>query len=51
MASIMRTIIEARIGRLTDKRNEAFRNKDYDRVWVLNMKIDNAINRLITYSY
>ena len=51
MATIMRTIIEARINRLTEKRDEAIKRKDYDRAWVLNMAIDNAINRLITYSY
>jgi hypothetical protein len=51
MATILRSIIETRINRLTEKRDAALKNKDYNQVWVLNMKIDNAINRLFTYSY
>ena len=51
MAYIFCSIIEARINRFIEKRDKALRNKNYDRVWVLNMKIDNAINRMSTYSY
>lgn len=51
MIYIIRLIIEDRIDRLTQKRDEALQRKDYDRAWKLNMKIDNNINRLIRCSY
>ena len=51
MLFIMRTIIEAKIDNLIRKRDEAIRNKDYDRAWVLNMKIDKYVTRMINVSY
>lgn len=51
MAYIAEVIIGARIRSLTERRDEALRRKDYDRVWELNMKIDRNINRLVRNSY
>lgn len=51
MAFIAREIIQNRIERLIEKRDEAARNKNYNRVWELNMKIDKNMNRLVTFSY
>ena len=51
MAYIARAIIEAKIDKLTQKRDAAIRNKNYDRAWKLNMEIDANINRLISFSY
>lgn len=51
MAAIARAIIEARIDKLIMKRDEAIHNKDYGQAWILSMKIDNNINKLISFSY
>lgn len=51
MAFIARIITEAKIGRLTREREYAIANKDYNRVWVLDMQIDNYKNRLVTLTY
>ena len=51
MAIIAQAIIEAKIGRLTRKRDEALKRKDYDQVWILNMSIDKNINRLVSFCY
>lgn len=51
MAFIACTLIESRIDNLIRKRDEALENKDYDRVWMLNMKIDKNVNRLVSFSY
>ena len=51
MAIIAQMITEAKINNLIRKRDIAIQNKDYDKVWVLNMQIDNHMNRLVTLSY
>ena len=51
MAFIAQSIIEARIDKLIERRDNAIRNKDYSKVWVLNMKIDKNRNRLVSFSY
>ena len=51
MAFIAREIIQNRIERLVAKRNAAIQNKDYNKVWQLNMKIDKNMNRLVSFSY
>ena len=51
MLSIICAIIEARIDYLTMKREEAIRNKDYDKAWILRLKIDKNIGRLFRCSY
>lgn len=51
MAFIACTIIENKINNLMRKRDVALKHKDYDRVWKLNMEIDNCVNRLTTWSY
>lgn len=51
MAFIAREIIQNRIERLMAKREEAIQNKDYKKVWEINMKIDKNINRLVSFSY
>ena len=49
--AIVREIIQARTERLIEKREEAIRHKNYKQVWILNMKIDKNVNRLISFSY
>lgn len=49
MAYIVSSIIEARINSLIRERDQAIRDKDYDRAWRMNMKISNNISRLIAY--
>lgn len=51
MLSIMSIIIEARIHDLIRKRDEAIQKKDYERAWILNLKIDKNVSRLINCSY
>lgn len=51
MAFIAREFIQNRIERLVEKRDEAVKNKNYKKVWELNMKIDKNMNRLVTFSY
>lgn len=51
MAFIAETIIGAQISNLIKRRDDAIRRKDYDRVWMLNMRIDKSINRLVRNSY
>lgn len=51
MAYIACAILEAKIGRLTQKRDEALKSKNYDRAWKLNMEIDKNINRLTSFCY
>ena len=51
MAFIAREIIQARIERLIEKRDDAIRKGNYDKVWQMNMKIDKNMNRLVTFSY
>ena len=51
MLTIIRAIIEARINHLTAKREEAIRNKDYDKAWILKMKIDKNIGYMFRCSY
>lgn len=51
MAFIAQAIIEAKIEKLTKKRDEALQRKEYDRVWMLNMSIDKNVNRLVTFCY
>lgn len=51
MAFIAREIIQSRIERLVEKRDNAIKNKDYKKVWQLNMKIDKNMNRLVSFSY
>ena len=47
MGYIMTKIYGAKIKRLIKKRNKALEHKNYDKAWMLNMKIDNNISRLI----
>ena len=49
MAYIVSKIFEARINSLIKKRDEAIRNRDYERVAILNMKISNNINRRLKW--
>lgn len=51
MFIIARAIIEARIDRLIQKRDDAIRNGDYDRAWVLRMEIDKYVTRMVNVSY
>ena len=51
MLFIICSIIEARIEYLTAKREEAIRKKDYDKAWILRLKIDKNIGRLSRCSY
>lgn len=51
MFYIARLIIEDRIERLTQKRDDAIQRKDYDKAWKLNMKIDKNVTRMINCSY
>lgn len=44
-------ILEYKIERWTDKRNRALALGKNDEVWKLTMKIDNARNRMTTWSY
>lgn len=46
MLSIIRAVIEARIDYLTMKREEAIRDKDYEKAWILKLKIDKTIGHL-----
>lgn len=48
--ALAREIVHSRIERLIEKRDAALRNKDYKKVWILNMKIDKNVNRLISFS-
>jgi len=48
---IARELTEARINSLIRKRDTAIRNKDYDRVWKINMAIDRNIYRLSGLTY
>jgi hypothetical protein len=47
---IGRNVIEARTKRLIRKRDRALVNKDYEKVWILNTKIDKNVNRLFSWS-
>ena len=51
MGFIARAIIEAKIDRLMEKRENAIRNGDYDQAWKLSMEIDKNVTRLIKFSY
>lgn len=51
MGYIARAIIEARIETLMRKREEAIRNKDYHRAWILQTGIDKNISRMTKFSY
>lgn len=51
MGAIARAIIETKIDRLIEKRDKALQKEDYERVWILNLKIDKHISELISYSY
>lgn len=51
MAFIAREIIQARIERLVEKRDEAIQKKNYKKAWEMNMKIDKNMNRLVSFSY
>lgn len=51
MATVVQSIFEARIERLTLKRDEAIRRRDYHTAWLMNMKIDKNINRLAAFNY
>lgn len=52
MANIIAiSILEYKIGRWIDKRNRALAFGKNDEVWRLNMKIDNARNRIMIWSY
>ena len=46
---IGRNVIETRTKRLIRKREQAFANRDYKKVWILNTKIDKNINRLFSW--
>ena len=45
------SILEYKIERWVDKRNCALALGKNDEVWKLNMKIDNARNRIMTWSF
>ena len=49
--AIVCNIIEARIINLIKKREDAIRKKDYERAWILDMRITKNMNRLVTNSY
>ena len=51
MGYIARAIIEARIDTLMKKRDEAIRNKDYHRAWILQTSIDKNISTMVKFSY
>lgn len=51
MAFIAQKITEAKINNLIKKREIALQKKKYEKVWELNMQIDNHMNRLVTLSY
>lgn len=51
MLFIINSIIEARIEYLIQKREEAIQKKDYDKAWILRLKIDKNISRLSRCSY
>ena len=51
MAFIMQMITEAKIEKLNCEREYAIANEDYERVWELDMQINNYKNRLVTLSY
>ena len=49
VSELVSTIFENRIERLIRKREDAILNKDYDRAWKLQMKIDKNKYRLIYF--
>lgn len=49
MTNIVSNMFEARIRSLIRKRDEAIRNKDYERAAILNMKISNNVNRRLKW--
>ena len=51
MLIIIRAIIEAKIDRLIQKRENAIENGDYERAWLLRMEIDKYVTRMINVSY
>lgn len=51
MGYIARAIIEARIESLMRKREEAIRNKDYHKAWILQTSIDKNISMMTKFSY
>lgn len=48
---IIRAIIEAKIDRLTQKRESAIENGDYERAWLLQLEIDKYVTKMISASY
>ena len=48
---IIAMIVENRIEGLMKKRDNAMDKKEYDRVWKINMKLDNNRNRLGSLTY
>lgn len=48
---IAESIIEYKIGRWIDKRNRVLALGKNDEVWKLNMKIENARNRMMTWCF
>ena len=51
MSIIARAIVEAKIDRLTQKRANAIENGDYELAWLLQLKIDKYVTRMINLSY
>ena len=51
MFIIARAIIEAKIDRLIQKRENAIKNGDYERAWILRLEIDKYVTRMINLSY
>lgn len=48
---IAESILMYKIEKLSTKCKKALANGDVDRVWKLNMKIDQCKNRMISWSY
>ena len=51
MFTIARAIVEAKIDRLIQKRENAIKNGDYEQAWILRIKIDKYVTRMINLSY
>ena len=45
----VRNVIEADTKRLIRKRDRALANRDYEKVWIINMRIDKNIKHLISW--
>ena len=51
MFLILRAIVETKIDRLIRKREIAIQNGDYELAWILRLKIDKYVTRMINLSY